>query len=318
MHFGKQILRFIFKPQCVKCGKFGGWLCPDCKNKLIGSLPECYSCRKISPDFATHQSCLSASTPFSKVIVCWRYNEIGKNLIAKFKYSYVFQMSETLADLIASSSGFSKLIKELSPDLDQAVFTIIPLHIRRQNQRGFNQCDLLANQILASIQLTDLQYVPNLLIRRANNEHQAHLDRFQRKSNIKDAFSINKSALLQLQLNSRGKNAKQNEAQNRFAFESFKLQKRHRQLPDNKNARNKIQTNFGLKPKKPQAKTASHLLQQKQNPKTPQSPSVTKIVVFDDILTTGSTMNEAGRVLRKTFPQATLIGFCLFRGGRGN
>ncbi len=41
-----------------------------------------------------------------------------------------------------------------------------------------------------------------------------------------------------------------------------------------------------------------------------------KIVVVDDVLTTGATINELGKTLHNAFPHVKLEAICLFRGGR--
>lgn len=245
MHFGKQIMQWFFRPQCVKCRKFGSWICDGCKNKLIGQLPECYVCRKISPNFETHHHCKSIETPFDKVIICWQYDTIARQLISRYKYLYTYQIAETIATLIAQSTTFTKIQACTSPDFD-TILTTIPLHRNRFNQRGFNQCDLIIQKLITDFPPDHkIAYIPDLIKRKSSSHHQAHLDRFERRERIKGVFEINKRNLT-------------------------KIKSRH------------------FDPK--------------------------QIIIFDDILTTGSTLNEAASTIASTFPTALLTGFCIWRG----
>lgn len=52
-----KIIDFFFPVTCIRCGKVGRWVCSSCSRSLTNSIPECYVCRRVSNRFATHNSC---------------------------------------------------------------------------------------------------------------------------------------------------------------------------------------------------------------------------------------------------------------------
>ena len=69
----------------------------------------------------------------------------------------------------------------------------VPLHPRKQRQRGYNQSEKIANSIAQCFQLTEVQ---SLLIRMNDTRTQTKLNREQRRQNIKNAFAIRADAVL--------------------------------------------------------------------------------------------------------------------------
>ena len=81
------------------------------------------------------------------------------------------------------------LMRECGAELlrDASVVVAVPLHPRREYQRGFNQADDLARQL-------GLPVAP-LLKRIVFTQSQIELPRHQRQENVKDAFGFRPSAI---------------------------------------------------------------------------------------------------------------------------
>src|SRR6185295_19308937 len=71
---------------------------------------------------------------------------------------------------------------------DKIVFVPVPLHSRRQNERGFNQSELLANAFAETLQ-GETKVIP-LLKRIRNTEHQTVLSKEARAENVTAAFCV--------------------------------------------------------------------------------------------------------------------------------
>lgn len=152
----------IFPVFCLGCEKEGERICADCL-KTVNTIGV-FGHRHI------------AVTP---------YNEdwlIGK-IVRGFKYNYEEEL------LIA----IEKLVSEfISAHLDCFFgidfITPVPLHKKRQAERGFNQSETIA-QIIGKI---INKPVINLIIRQRNTKHQARLNKEERLLNVKDAFVISR------------------------------------------------------------------------------------------------------------------------------
>lgn len=153
--FKKFVKDLFFPVFCAKCGREGEWLCADCLNKI-----------KIAP--------MESDGLFS----LFDYNDQGfiAKLIRDFKYGYAREIAEIWKSFI------------LKCGLTFADFTVIPvpLHPRRERERGFNQSQILA-ELLAEI--FNLPVENKGLVRVRNTVQQAKLSGEQRKNNLKDAFA---------------------------------------------------------------------------------------------------------------------------------
>lgn len=183
------IIDFLFPPQCVNCGKWGTWLCPTCYKNLKRSLPECYVCRRLSPNFNTHLKCLSSINPIKSVLVLYRYNEITKQLLWKYKGDGSYRLASFIIDSLVTP--FFAQIQELLAD---ACLTIIPSHKNRGSSRGFSQTKLLVKLLIKKINFKKEFFYSDLLISTWEG-HQAKLTRSARL-NKKKRFILNKKVNL--------------------------------------------------------------------------------------------------------------------------
>lgn len=219
-------------------------------------LPQCYVCRRISNMYHTHSNCLTSRHPFNQIFVGWRYNEIGKRILSNYKYYGAYRVSKVICNLLLSR----KPVFTLLSDKKTIVLTVIPLHKKREKQRGFNQSELIATDLVKNLHRDkNLIYIPDLLVRRKNNPHQASLSRKKRVANVYNLFEVNQIYC------------------------------------------NRLSTTTSVNPLTPTKKGHDPVI-------------IDRIVVIDDVLTTGSTIDAAGKCLKKQWPDVKLSGLCLFRG----
>ncbi len=156
----KFILDLIFPVKCLGCSAEGQFICPSC----LSQIP------------------INQGLPKEKLIITTDYkNLLIKESIHQFKYGFVQELSKPLGEIMSQklSSYFNNESNILIP---------IPLHQKRLKWRGFNQSELLAQEIGKKL---NIQVINNLLIRNKNTLPQAKIKNAQeREKNIKNVFEL--------------------------------------------------------------------------------------------------------------------------------
>jgi len=149
-NFFKKILQIFFPSHCLACEEIissDALFCNVCWLKLqFITEPKCKICAHPFEDAISVGSanllcgnCLTKKPFFDKVVTIFRYNDIIKKIIGDFKYR----------DQTFIAKKFSKLLRDkITPELAGIDFiTIVPLHKKRLRKRKFNQSALLAKTI---------------------------------------------------------------------------------------------------------------------------------------------------------------------------
>ena len=131
-------LDLAYPKSCHICGKYGGYLCDTCKKTFKRNLPECYICRRISPNFNTHTQCKNTNS-LEQVIVEWEYNKVSSKILKNYKYRGARDIAKSLSEFLIQSIG--------NVNFRNTLFTSVPISFLRRNERGFNQTELLVEII---------------------------------------------------------------------------------------------------------------------------------------------------------------------------
>jgi competence protein ComFC len=161
----------------------GDNFCSDCQLLLDHTLQECPVCRKFSDNDSTHEKCRQ-DYYIRTLISCFQYNDVAQKLMESYKFRFNTNLARNIAMLIYDDFRVKNIIKE------NVVLVPIPLHKSREKWRGFNQSQLIADE-LAKLSNTESIRVRNLLTRVKNTQQQAKLHRADRLRNLKDAFILN-------------------------------------------------------------------------------------------------------------------------------
>ena len=153
----------IFPQRCVGCGVVDIGLCLSCSEKL-GEM--CTSGEMVIDGF--------------QVFFAARHSKLLRNILHQCKYTSDQSLVETLGILLA------KRMQNISLARDSYDIIPIPLHRRRERERGFNQSELLARVVSREMGWR----VVNLLERNRETRAQARLSRVERIENVKGAFVI--------------------------------------------------------------------------------------------------------------------------------
>jgi ComF family protein len=180
----KAILDFLFPKFCLGCGREKTYLCPECFSKIkIFSSPFCPYCGarvyngKICQDCKKSLSGFIAAAPYG--------DKLLEKLIDAFKYHFVKELATPLAFLILKFLQQNQEIEFLKNPLDFLILPI-PLHKRRQRERGFNQASEIGKALSPLLKIPMRE---DILLRKKYTQPQAKL-KSGREENIKDAFEI--------------------------------------------------------------------------------------------------------------------------------
>ena len=185
------VINAVLPPQCLACDALvatQGSLCSKCwiDAKFI-TAPQCCVCGvpySFDPGAdVVCGACNRAPPVFDRARAVFRYDELGRRLVVGFKHGDRTHGAPTFGRWLSRAGA------ELIADAD--VVAPVPLHRLRLMRRRFNQSALLAQAICRNPVGQDLQFVPDLLLRRRHTPSQAGLNAVQRRRNVRNAFAIN-------------------------------------------------------------------------------------------------------------------------------
>ncbi len=235
----ERVADLLFPKECLGCGKEGKYICNDCEVFLGEAAPA--------------QIDYSAKYGLDGLVSMWEYEGIAKEALHRIKYRSNFDaipefLRKAFQVMRRDVSRFELFLSFLFSE--DVCIAYVPMHIKKQKRRGFNQSKIIAKELGKMI---DKETV-NLLEKIKDTPSQTNLDREERIKNVKDSFAIRLDSKLSL----------------------------------------------SFTPKGPYASTES-----------PES-SLINVLLVDDVWTTGATMKECCKTLKKAGVQK-VWGFTLFR-----
>lgn len=231
----------------------------------------CLNCLKESP------SAERESAKWIFPLYDYRHPAIKKSLWL-LKYKGKKRLANVFAEII-----YEKILEELSElsimeNFTNAILIPIPLSPQRYRERGYNQAELICREL---IKINDMRHLSSLKFRRANGVYEDSV-------NTKLNFSLENNILIKI---------KETEHQARIKDRRIRLKN--------------LTGSFAIKNKAKSSKAGSPL-----GDGAPGKPDASNeafrenknidlikgrnIILIDDIATTGATLNEARRVLKKS------------------
>lgn len=123
-------------------------------------------------------------------------NNINSNIQSIFIYKnplireLVWQIKYKKNNHALKCAGYA-LYNEIIKNNSKAILVPIPISKQRRNERGYNQCELIINEIIKLDTNNNFKKVFDLLIRNRNTTKQTFKDRNNRINDSKSIFSIN-------------------------------------------------------------------------------------------------------------------------------
>jgi len=162
----KFILDLLFPINCLECNQEGKFICSSCFEKIPVNEKDVR---------------FNKDSDLDKLIIASNYSyPLIKEVIHRYKYDFVKELANPLGQL---------MVKKLNQEnIKDSILIPIPLHLKRLRWRGFNQADLLAQQINKEL---NIPINNDLLIRTKHTLPQAKIENAQeRQQNIKQAFGL--------------------------------------------------------------------------------------------------------------------------------
>jgi len=180
-------LDLLFPPRCQCCREFSeALLCPQClQGFAFIEAPFCEMCGApfdpLSVAGRLCGECYAGRCLLDRIRSLLHYRDTVRTAIHEFKYRGRQRLYRPLGEMMAQRFA------EWFGDLQVQVVTPVPLHRRRERDRGFNQAELLAAVIC---ERHSLPLGHDLLIRSKFTKPQIELTRAQRAVNVRGAFTV--------------------------------------------------------------------------------------------------------------------------------
>ena len=176
-----EFLGLFFPESCVVCGEpllqVEENICLSCLLKLPRTN------NFLETDNAA-EKLLAGRFPFERIATFCNFTKGGilQPIIHQIKYNGKAHLGETLGLLFGRDLAGSDFLSPIQ------LIVPVPLHPKKQKQRGYNQAEMIAHGISKA---TDIPVFTNNLVRIVHNPTQTKRNKMQRWENVKDIFTVN-------------------------------------------------------------------------------------------------------------------------------
>jgi len=164
-----------YRHVCTKCAEKFDFVeapaCTVCGHPFYGELAGerlCPHCEGLAPAFREGRTCVLFKGP-------------ARALVHELKYHRGFYALADIEAVMRRSARALELVRG-------AVLVPVPLHPRKERERGYNQTLLIAQCFARAVD--GAAKIESLLKRRVDTESQTTFDRRSRRSNLKNAFAL--------------------------------------------------------------------------------------------------------------------------------
>lgn len=184
----------FFPRHCVGCGSAlaSGWICSSCRASVAPiAPPRCETCSHPFPGLAEEfvcENCRGRVFHFRSAVAVLPSRGYVRDLVHRLKYRHELWLAGPLGELLALAWRDARLAGQTFDGI-----VPVPLHPLRQRERGFNQAEILAREVVRLGKGPLLE----VLRRTRDTETQTHFDRRQRMENLRDAFTLRQNATVQ-------------------------------------------------------------------------------------------------------------------------
>jgi ComF family protein len=175
------LINFVFPPRCASCNTIGFLLCMDCYGRIQWiKEPICPKCGRVLADKKPLcHVCQIRPLPLKQIRAATLFEDPISQTIHNFKYNGHFALAEPLAKLMGEAwAKWQTPVNLILP---------IPLHKKRQKDRGYNQSTLLAEHFARQ---QNLEVRKDILQRIKNTPPQVNLNAIGRQENMRQAFTV--------------------------------------------------------------------------------------------------------------------------------
>ncbi len=186
------MLNLFFPAFCLGCRREGTYLCPDCKATLeISEYTYCL-CNKhplrLTPDAQNAKCNRCKDKKLAGLYFALPYTEkfLTKRLIHQFKYKpYLKDLAKSLADILVTHFVVTK--NNTDAVWAGSVLVPVPLQKKKLKSRGYNQAEVLANELSRALQVP---VAAHNLVKIKETLPQMKLSAKKRQENLQGAFLV--------------------------------------------------------------------------------------------------------------------------------
>jgi ComF family protein len=176
---GQSLLDLIYPPRCPGCGRIGSAFCESCQDRIEWIRPPvCRRCGCPIPYDGLCTHCQRVPSSLDGVLAAAVFSDPLRQAIHALKYENAMSVAGPLGAIMSGAWRLGSL-----PEAD--VILPVPLHSRRQAERGYNQSTLLARILGRSV---GVPVDERILVRERATRPQVGLDQSARKQNVEGAF----------------------------------------------------------------------------------------------------------------------------------
>lgn len=181
---GNALLDLIFPPRCPGCGRMGELFCADCRAEVEVILgPVCPRCGRPTERPELCDACRHTPGNLARVVSAVVFAGPMRSAIHALKYNN--------GRALAAPLGAYLIDAWRRADMTADCIVPVPLHARREAERGYNQSALLARVLSRAI---GVPVDEKLVIRQRATQQQALLNAAQRRENVRGAFACRRLA----------------------------------------------------------------------------------------------------------------------------
>jgi ComF family protein len=133
-------LNFLLPRWCVVCGKEGDYICQSCRRALPSIFPPvCDKCGRPLPQGKPCRGCIGEGAEIDGIRAPFLFEGAIRHAIHELKYHNLRDISAILADFLYNYI--------LENPIKAEVIVPVPVHRKKERERGYNQSVLLAREL---------------------------------------------------------------------------------------------------------------------------------------------------------------------------
>ena len=166
-----KLLDIIYPKECIICGKTNeDILCDKCyDNMFLNNIVKECKIDKYNENYKEH-------------LYIFKYEGKIRNIILDYKFNDKAYLYEFFVKIILKNEKICRKIKKYD------IIIPVPIHKKRNRERGYNQSELIARKIAENFENTEC--IKNCLVKSRNNAKQSSLTKKQRMQNVKGVYKI--------------------------------------------------------------------------------------------------------------------------------
>lgn len=173
------LLDLFFPSKCVTCGKLGEFLCTNCFSEIIFCESQvCPRCNQITNKGKFCARCRQHVFLSGVIAAGYFKDPFLKEIIHSYKYEGIFSLGEKLSDFIIEKIKKEGVIFDM--------ITFVPITRGRKRYRGYNQSEILANNISGKLGKPNVK----ILLKIKETKTQVGLKRKEREKNLNGVFGL--------------------------------------------------------------------------------------------------------------------------------